>query len=222
MAQGKYVLFHEGDGDTVAAGVNRLLLAIRLGPLDEAVGLSDVAYNRLKATLKDVRELPVERLQHPRGPEDRALKRTVRMVAGCLLKQEDKWELARATSDVIGHTDRSMVADIYMVLFRRSEKEAETSVWTYREIATELRGGATNRQAALVADVSHNIADQVAVFLGAARYQRDYLLDQAWGAVVDGLTTREFGEEVGVPQGTARDYMRKARELLGDDEHATA
>lgn len=213
-------------GDTndprVVRALGRFLAAARLGEsLADAMGMSDQAFARLVEVLDHLATLDPEQLHRTSGDRDAFARRTIRLIAGCLLRDTDEWELAARVAGMLGNP-RLLPSDVKRILFDRAADgsvgealNAELSVWDYRKIAENIRAGMPVREAATSLGINHKRGEMVSTFLGYAQYRKDVMIERAWNSICRDVPIKLFAQRESIAYGTARDYYTYARKVFG-------
>lgn len=211
-------------------GARRLLVAIALGtPMYEVLQISDEAEVALSKVLDRLGCIDPDRLVNPDTHDGHAaLRRQLRLIAGCLFDDDSERELIARTLDLIDNP-RMTVAHARHILFGEAKgrggkadgENGEVSVWDYRKIANAIRDGVPQKKAAEdVAGVGNRFGYIVGTFLGYDTYRRDTLVESAWKALQKGDSAAAWGRAVGLKARTARDWFARAREAYAPTQQA--
>lgn len=204
-------------------GMHRLMVAVSLGQsVGDALQMGDAAYVRMVRYLEELQTIDPERLVRLSGDRDGFLRRMVRLIAGCLTKDDNEYDVASRTWLIVGNPNLT-VRDVRTILFETAASGPageEMSVWEIREIAKLLRAGQTVNQVAEFMGRNRKLVIIVSNFMGYAEYRQDALSDRALAAMVQGVKAPEFARNEGIGKSAAYDYYAKAAAALDDDGDA--
>lgn len=199
-----------------ALAEDRLTIALKSGPLEDLYGMSDTALIEFHRTLDKVRECDVKVLLEPSNEDEWTIRRRVRMAAACLLRTDDPLEVTRRMRLMLGNTSLSE-RHIHAVLYRTDEKnQNELTVDEYRTLWQAICSGVKVSKAAERIGRARKFGSHVAVFMGYEQRRHDYLVEDAFFAIIDGIHVQDWADHHGMARTTARDWYAKAREAYAD------